>query len=491
MKKLVTALLTMALLVSTMTVIAFAEGETSYNGFVYSDMGEEIYITDYVGAEKEITVPATIAGKPVTQVYTTTANDTVTSITLEEGITHLGHAALMDYTALTTVYLPSTMESLGQNAIIHAPNVENVFVAEGCEYFVDVDGVLYEKIWRYQVGPDGQILFDEPIVVDGYGLRAYPAAKTNTSYTVLDKVEDYAVVQIAERAFSGAKNLETLVIPKSVYCVYYGALEECKSLKTLTMYNMKYMEELPEGMGDDAIAAIFGYYYDEVKEESFAGWGPNWSNNLMIYCYKGSEIATYAASENIKVTYLDNAVVSDNGNVAVVGKEENALEAGTILSVSNVATDKLVAVAKEKLGNMKYTVMDITLMKNGVAVQPKGKVTVSIDVPKGYDGAKCKVYYIANDGTFTDMKATFASGKLSFDTDHFSQYAIVEGTVNSTVTNTTGTQDITADSTTTNTTGTQTASPKTGDVSNMVMWTFMMMVCGAAFVILVRNKRRA
>ena len=36
-----------------------------------------------------------------------------------------------------------------------------------------------------------------------------------------------------------------------------------------------------------------------------------------------------------------------------------------------------------------------------------------------------KVYRIAEDGTATDMNATFADGYLTFATDHFSVYAVV------------------------------------------------------------------
>ena len=40
-------------------------------------------------------------------------------------------------------------------------------------------------------------------------------------------------------------------------------------------------------------------------------------------------------------------------------------------------------------------------------------------------GKIAKVYYVADDGTRTDMHATFADGKATFATNHFSTYAIV------------------------------------------------------------------
>lgn len=470
MKKMKAILMAVLMLVSMMAVTVSAEDST-YNGFVYSEGDENVVIYDYVGTESEITVPATISGKPVTALYTSSANDTVTKVTLEEGILELGNSAFMDYSALETINLPASLEAMGQSAISHAPNVENVYVAEGNEYFTDFDGVLYEKLQRYQVKEDGEILFDEPMIVLGYGVRVYPAGKTGTSYTVLDKVGEYDVVEVGERAFSDAKYLESIVVPESINRIWYAAFEKCVSLKKLVCYNMKYKEVLPEGVGDEP-EAIFGYDYNEETGETRVA--PAWAENLTVYCYEGSDmdsyVTSYLASEgfDMEVVYLDNTAIGENDNVIVMGKEDNAIESGTVLVVSDVPTDELDDSVKEKLGDLKYTVMDISLMKDGVVVQPNGEVLVSIALPEGFDGAKCKVYHIAEDGTFTDMKATYADGKLTFTTDHFSNYVVVEGTI--------GSEE-------------QPASPKTGDMLDANHWgAWMLVACG--MLVFICNKKK-
>lgn len=125
MKKMKAILMAVLMLVSMMSITAFAE-ENSYNGFVYEEGDMNVVIYDYVGTESEITVPATISGKPVIAMYTQSENNTVTKVTLEEGILELGHAAFADYSALMTVNLPSSLEGMGQSAISHAPNVDSV-----------------------------------------------------------------------------------------------------------------------------------------------------------------------------------------------------------------------------------------------------------------------------------------------------------------------------------------------------------------------------
>lgn len=63
---------------------------------------------------------------------------------------------------------------------------------------------------------------------------------------------------------------------------------------------------------------------------------------------------------------------------------------------------------------------DITLVEDGVAVQPDGTVTVKIPC----DDETAKVYRFEDDGTLTDMKAEFVDGFMVFTTEHFSYYVL-------------------------------------------------------------------
>ena len=55
-----------------------------------------------------------------------------------------------------------------------------------------------------------------------------------------------------------------------------------------------------------------------------------------------------------------------------------------------------------------------------------GKATITFDLKKELPDKKiCKVYYVDADGNRTDMNATFADGKVTFETNHFSDYIVV------------------------------------------------------------------
>jgi hypothetical protein len=69
---------------------------------------------------------------------------------------------------------------------------------------------------------------------------------------------------------------------------------------------------------------------------------------------------------------------------------------------------------------------DIRLEKEGLTVQPNGKVEVILPVPTTMNGENCHVFYIDDLGNMTNMNAIFKNGKLHFNTTHFSEYVVLE-----------------------------------------------------------------
>lgn len=77
----------------------------------------------------------------------------------------------------------------------------------------------------------------------------------------------------------------------------------------------------------------------------------------------------------------------------------------------------------------KFAAFDILLENGGVKIQPNGKVQVSIPIPAGYDKERLTVYYIADDGAKTELPCMVAGDSVTFETDHFSLYALAEKAV--------------------------------------------------------------
>ena len=68
---------------------------------------------------------------------------------------------------------------------------------------------------------------------------------------------------------------------------------------------------------------------------------------------------------------------------------------------------------------------DITLRLANAAIQPDGTLTITISVPANLLGAdNYYVYRAETDGSYTDMMAAYADGKVTFKTGHLSEYVI-------------------------------------------------------------------
>lgn len=120
---------------------------------------------------------------------------------------------------------------------------------------------------------------------------------------------------------------------------------------------------------------------------------------------------------NIVLTDINNTGVTVTGSSDILSDkmqlEVNILDSGD--KYNNL---------KNTLDDGKFTLYDMYLLKNYAEIQPGGTVTVSIPVPDGYDGTKCKVYCLDNNGKVVEMNAELKDGKLVFDTTYIGTYAV-------------------------------------------------------------------
>ena len=113
-------------------------------------------------------------------------------------------------------------------------------------------------------------------------------------------------------------------------------------------------------------------------------------------------------------------IVFDKAAIAqLAGAADVALKINVTSDVEEIAE---IVTVKETLKGAEM-VINVSL---GNATFETGKATLTFDfdkqAPKGMIG---KVYYVDADGNRTDMKATFANGKVTFEATHFSDYIVV------------------------------------------------------------------
>lgn len=197
--------------------------------------GEAILLSDYVYHSGDIEIPSVLQyqGKDVQ-------------------ITQIDGEALSWSVDLERVTIPASIQEFNteSNPFYFCHNLKEIIVEEGNENFKVVDGVLYSA--------DGSILL------------AYPAGKTEQSFTVPKSVK-----KIYEGAFCGSKNLEEILVEEgnTRYESVDGALVDKKDEyyggKTLMAYPCG--RKLPEYVVEDSIERIGNYAFAYSSVEKITG----------------------------------------------------------------------------------------------------------------------------------------------------------------------------------------------------------------------------
>ena len=198
-------------------------------------------------------------------------------------------------------------------------------------------------------------------------------------------------------------------------------------------------------------------------------------NRYKIYCdEKYVDDIILKKEENKTVSTTDNKTnIKLNADTTVV--PEN-----TVLETKEVKEVKTLNIVKETLKEIstKYTTYDITLKSEGVAIQPNGKVQISIPIPSDYDKTKLTVLRVADDGTKTEYDTKVEGEFAVIETDHFSTYVLAEKNV--TVTEVPKTEETAPK-------GEKDDTPKTGTVE-MIYYILPVMIISALGIIAFRKK---
>lgn len=171
----------------------YTDGDYSYT---VNSSGKAV-ITAYNGTDTDITVPATVGEYDVYSIASTfNDNDNINlveSITISEGIEIFEDGILYNTRSLKTIYLPATLNALGDSSLRYIENLENVYVADDSSWLYDVDGVLYSYNAKRKT----------------YALLCYPASKKGDQFVVPKYVRN-----IYTDAFYHCKYLTKIIFPK-------------------------------------------------------------------------------------------------------------------------------------------------------------------------------------------------------------------------------------------------------------------------------------
>lgn len=249
--------------------------------YVINEKGEAT-ITRYIRTLEEATLPNKVDGfYPVTALSSSFSGSFyVKTVNVSDSVKTIMSGAFSNAHVLTTINIGSGVDNIEPGAFGYSFKIENVFVDDSNEHYVDLDGILFTS--------------------DMTCLVYYPIGRTDTSYTVPDGVK-----RIESYAFRQARSLEEIILPDTLESVGEEAFDACIALKKVV---------LPDGVSSLerwAYANCFALQYVYLPK-SFEKLGDGvFTNSTAIQTIEVSE-------ENPIFFNKDGVVYSDGGDTLVL-----------------------------------------------------------------------------------------------------------------------------------------------------------------------------
>ena len=119
-------------------------------------------------------------------------------------------------------------------------------------------------------------------------------------------------------------------------------------------------------------------------------------------------------------------LVDSSTGIKLYYQDGREIRSSVEFTVSKIATDKLHSKALALLEGMNISAFKLSLIENGEEILPNGRVIIEMPVPDGFDGEKCFVYRISDEGKVSNTKAKYEDGKLKFIVDRMGIFAVVQ-----------------------------------------------------------------
>lgn len=196
---------------------------------------DTITLTDYNGEATEITIPKEIKAvdtEPLegsksetetTYIVTGLAdgmfegNETITSVTIEEGVTSIGEKTFAYCPELTTITLPETINEIGSYAFAVSPNLSSVNLPES---LTELSQGLFAACYALEefIIPNSVKVIGESVFALCVGLKSIEIGS--------------GITELSTGLFNGCPSLEKVVIPATIKTMGKNVFSSCTNLTT-------------------------------------------------------------------------------------------------------------------------------------------------------------------------------------------------------------------------------------------------------------------
>lgn len=358
-------------------------------------------------------------------------------VTIPNGVINIESFSFC-YGKVTGITIPSSVTNIPIHAFFCCWNLQNITVDDLNTTFSSQDGVVYNKDKTELIlCPAGKI----GSVIIPNGVKSINQFSFFDCRSVTDIKIPNGVTTIGEWAFFECSELTSLVIPSGVTSLGYSVIDNCLSLESITIPNTV-----------TSIEDSFYYINDFLK----------------IYCAKDSYAESYAINNGIDYVIVPTTFNDSTTNVQV-NADTGVIPIGAQINVNKIESGAGFTLVDKSLDKVsdKFTLYDISFIKDNTTVQPNGKVIITLPIPDGYNKEKLTIYYVADDGTKQELTATIVGNTISFETTHFSYYVIAEKLSTAVVT----------------------ASPKTSDNNLYLIFMIFMLVAVGGVLVTYRARK--
>ncbi len=237
--------------------------------------GNTVEVSGYAGSGGAVAIPSSVTINDVEYSVTAIAdeafqgNSNLVKVVIPNTVTTIGTDAFSNCENLETVEIPSSVNTIKTDAFTECPKLTAINVDAENDYFVSVDGVLYDAdlaiLLQYPAGRT-DTKFEIPNSVEVIGYKAFYNCTNLTSVAIPNSVSN-----IYWAAFLGCANLESVVIPNSVTTIRSTAFGGCTGLKEV--YIPESVEIIENEAFSDCTNATF-YCEGDGEYDWYDGWCP-------------------------------------------------------------------------------------------------------------------------------------------------------------------------------------------------------------------------
>lgn len=210
------------------------------NGYIFYEDGDTCYLMRYTGSESELTLPPNCNGKNYIIYSGAFAyRDSLTSITIPDGVTSIYDSAFKKCTNLTSVTIPSSVEHIGYDAFSDCHKLVCTSVDNASKVWADENGYIFYEYGDtcYLMGYKGnEIDLILPANCNGKNYAIYQYAFYECT-TLRSVIIPEGVTGIGKYAFYECRNLMSIVTPDSITNIEEYAFQYCSALISFKIPN--------------------------------------------------------------------------------------------------------------------------------------------------------------------------------------------------------------------------------------------------------------